>query len=668
MTYNNMCKPRHKAGKRSTSIARAVATLLAGSTVLLVHAQQSSPTPMSEMVVTATGFEQSLADAPASITVVSKEQLEGKRYRDVTDALQDIPGITIEGGSGGKIESTQIYIRGLGEDYTLFLVDGKPLGSSSQAYYNGFGSAQQTSWLPPMSAIERIEVIRGPMSSLYGSSALGGVINIITKKVTEKWGGSVTMDGVVQENSQAGSENQQRFYLSGPLAQNQLGLTLYGSRFKRNEDNYTGGYAERERKDLTAKLAWKLTDRQSVGLEATRGTGDNVRTARTGAAGSVQNERDYYALTHDIEWGARMRTSSFITQENVEITNGSNYSEYDATYLQTKTIVPLSRHMITFGAEYKKETTAHDASRFPGSRNINLDRWQAALFAEDEYFVTDQFSVVGGLRFDRNQHYGNELIPRLYGVYRLNEALTVKGGVSSGYKAPTLKQADDNIVEIAARGAAWDMGNRDLKPEKSTNYEIGLNWVPAQDVNASVTAYRTDFRNKISTQTICSSPTSAPACFYNGEVRSRINQYVNVSSAQIQGLEFAYSMPIALSMGRARLNTSYTYTDSEVEDGPTAGQPLNNLPRHMMNLGLDWNLTAQVKLWGKARYKGKTIDGGTAQLPAYTLVDLGATYQATSSIQLFAGLYNLLDKEVSTVDYGKTLDGRRLYVGLTAQF
>lgn len=655
------CPNLHRIGK-------AVLCLLAGSAVLLAQAQEAGDVKLSEVVVTATGFEQLLADAPASITVVSKEELEGKRYRDVTDALLDIPGVTIEGGAGGKIESTQIYIRGLGEDYTLFLVDGKPLGSSSQAYYNGFGGAQQTSWLPPMSAIERIEVIRGPMSSLYGSSALGGVINIITKKVATQWTGSVTVDGVVQENADAGSEQQQRFYLSGPLVQDRLGLTVYGSRFKRHEDAYIGGYAARENKDVTAKLSWKLSNHQTLGLEATHGTGDNVRSARTGSAGSVQNERNYYALTHEVDWGSRIRTNSFITQEKVEITNGSYQSEYQATYLQTKTVVPLAKHMLSFGGEYKKERTAHDGSRFPGSRNINLERWQMALFAEDEYFLTDKLSVVGGLRYDRNQHYGGEWIPRLYGVYRMHDSLTLKGGVSGGYKAPTLKQADDNIVEIAARGAAWDKGNKDLQPEKSTNYEIGLNWTPAQDVNASVTAYQTNFRDKISTETICRSPTSTPVCEYNGEVRSRINQYVNVSSATIKGLEMAYSMPIATPFGRAKFNTSYTFTHSDVDNGPNAGKPLNNLPRHMLNLGADWNVTGKVKLWGKARYKSKSIDGGSTQLPAYTLVDIGATYQATPHVQLFSGLYNLLDKSVNLADYGKTLDGRRLYIGLTAQF
>ncbi|MDR2334194.1 MAG: TonB-dependent receptor [Burkholderiaceae bacterium] len=650
------------------ALVQSTVLVLASCSSLLVHAQESgaqaAPAPLPDVVVTATGFEQSIVDAPASITVIPREQLEGRRYRDVTDALQDIPGVTIEGGAGGKIESTQIYIRGLGEDYTMFLVDGKPLGSSSQAYYNGFGGAQQTGWLPPVSAIERIEVIRGPMSSLYGSSALGGVINIITKKVASAWTGSVTVDGTVQENSKAGSENQQRFYLSGPIASDRLGLTVYGSRFKRNEDRFTGGYAGKEMKDITAKLAWKLSDSQTLGLEVTHGEGDNQRTVRTGAAGEVQNERNYLALSHDLNWGERFRTSSFLTRENVEIQNGSNYSEYQASFFNTKTVLPLGDHMVTVGGEYKSEKTNHDASRFPGSRNVNLSRWQMAAFVEDEYFLTEQLSVVGGLRYDRNEHYGSEFIPRLYGVYKLNPTVTLKGGVSGGYKAPTLKQADDNIVEIAARGAAWDMGNKDLKPEKSTNYEFGVNWMPDAETNAGVTIYKTDFRNKISTQTICTSPTTAPACVYNGETRARINQYVNVSSATINGLEATFGRRV----GALKLNTSYTFTDSQIDTGADKGKPLNNLPRHMLNVGADWSANSQLKFWGKARYKSKSIDGGTAQIPAYTLVDVGVNYKVHQNVHLFGGLYNLLDKTVNTADYGKTLDGRRLYVGLTAEF
>ncbi|MCK9563649.1 MAG: TonB-dependent receptor, partial [Bacteroidales bacterium] len=567
---------------------------------------------------------------------------------------------------GGKIESTSVNIRGMGESYVLFLVDGKPLGASSEAYYNGFGGAAQTGWLPPLSAIERIEVVRGPMSSLYGSSALGGVINIITKPVAEEWAGSVTVDTVLQEDSDAGTSYQGRFHVNGPLIQDKLGLVLYGSRYKRDEDDFTGGYARKVREDVTGKLRWKLSDRQSLEFEAGVAEHDNDRTEKTGSPGDMANQRVHLGLMHDITWRERFSTRSFLLSEEVEIENGTNESAYRATTLNSKTVMGLDSQMITLGGEYKEEEVDHNASRFPGSSTLDLSRWQAALFVEDEYFLTESFAITGGLRYDRNEHFGSEVTPRLYGVYHINPKLVVKGGVSGGYKTPTLKQTDDRIVENAARGASWDKGNPDLEPERSDNYEIGVNWTDPQGLSAGLTYYRTKFEDKISTTTICQSPAGEANCQGpDGSWRNRMSQYVNLDEATLQGVEVSFAMPIG---DRARLNTNYTWSDSEVTSGADEGSPLNNTPKHMLNVGIDWKVAERTSLWGKARYKSKTLESGTAQIPDYTLVDIGGSYKVFDNLTASVGLYNLLDKDINSDDFGKTLDGRRLYVGLTAEF
>ncbi len=131
---------------------------------------------LKQIVVTATGFEQNITDAPASITVIPGEELEKGVYRDLTDALKDVQGVAVTGPAAEK----DIFIRGLPGSYTLLLVDGKRQ-STRDARTNGNSGFEQ-SFLPPANAIERIEVIRGPMSSLYGSDAMGGVINVITKR------------------------------------------------------------------------------------------------------------------------------------------------------------------------------------------------------------------------------------------------------------------------------------------------------------------------------------------------------------------------------------------------------------------------------------------------------------------------------------------------------
>ncbi|MDH0897148.1 MULTISPECIES: TonB-dependent receptor [unclassified Pseudomonas] len=626
---------------------------------------------LNDIVVTASGYEQQLIEAPASITVIGKEQLEGKYYRDVTDALQDIPGVSIEGGAGGKLESTSINIRGLGEQYTLFMVNGKPLGASGEAYYNGFGSATQFGWLPPMSAIERIEVIRGPMSSLYGSSALAGVINIITKKATAReWSGTVSYDRLLHEDGDAGSANQARYYLSGPLVQEHLALSVYGSRHHRDEDEIVGGYPEKTAIDNTVLLDIVVNDMHSFQLEAGRNESDNERTEKSGAAGDMDNVRTHYGITHDLDWGDNIRTTTFATTAKEEIENGSSESTYSNDLINSKTVIPLERHTITVGGEYKWETIEHDQGRFYGA-DMELERWQRALFVEDEYYLTDAFSLTAGLRYDENEHYGEEIIPRLYGVYRFSDEWVLKGGVSGGYKAPSLKQADSSIVENAGRGRSYDMGNSDLKPESSINYELGLMWDAVNGIRSGATVFFTEFEDKIDKRLYCTSPASAPTCTVNGIApRQTINQYVNQDAAELSGVELFFNMPLG---ERVDLKTNYTFSDSEITESEASpddiGKPFNNLPKHMFNVGLDWRATDSLNLWTKARYKSETVsDEDLEQRPAYTLVDLGGLYRVNKHLDVYAGLYNVFDKDISSEDYGKTLDGRRLNVGVSLSF
>lgn len=624
---------------------------------------------LDNIVVTAAGYEQQLIDAPASITVITAEDLEGKYYRDVTDALQDIPGVSIEGGAGGKLESTSINIRGLGEAYTLFLVNGKPLGASTEAYYNGYGSATQVSWMPPLASIERIEVIRGPMSSLYGSSALAGVINVITKEVNDEWNGRISYDTVLQENDDAGTSHQANFYASGPLIKDRLGLTLYGAKYERDEDNIEGGYTDNQRLDGTAKLNLVVNDSNSVELEAGRGEHENERTSKSGSPGEMNNTRTHYGFTHTLGWADNFETRTFVIDEKVEIENGSVASEYTSTLANTKTVMPLQHQTLTLGGEYKWETTGHDASRFYGrTDSLELERWQRALFIEDEFYVTDNLSITGGLRYDENEHYGEELIPRVYGVYRFSDEWVLKGGVSGGYKAPTLKQADSNIVENAARSRAFDMGNPDLKPESSINYEAGLMWDAMNGINSGLTVYYTEFEDQIGKRVICDTRDgSDPVCEVNGVTRQYINQYVNHDSAELRGVEMFFNIPL----GPVELKTNYTFSDSEVteskDDPQSVGQPFNNLPKHMVNVGVDWEASQALGLWAKARYKSKTVDDDNS-VPAYTLVDMGGLYHLSESFDVYAGLYNVFDKEVTDEDYGKTLDGRRLNLGVAFNF
>ena len=200
---------------RRTLLASAISTLSSGT----LWAQEAPR--LDDMVVTASGFEQSVSDAPASISVISREELERGHYQDVTDALRHVPGVIVTGGGAGD-NGHDISIRGMPSQYTLILVDGRPQ-NSRESRPNGSAGFEQD-WLPPLQAIERIEVVRGPMSTLYGSDAIGGVINVITRKVAQEWHGNVQLDTVLQESSDSGDSRQANFYLSGPLIDDRLSL------------------------------------------------------------------------------------------------------------------------------------------------------------------------------------------------------------------------------------------------------------------------------------------------------------------------------------------------------------------------------------------------------------------------------------------------------------
>ncbi len=242
---------------------------------------------LDQVVVTAAGFEQKLTDAPASISLISREELQKRPYMTLIDAVNDLEGIDV-GETSDKTGQKTISIRGMGADYTLILIDGRRQNNHGDIYPNSFGG-NQFNHIPPLDMIERIEVIRGPASTLYGSDALGGVVNIITRKVSDRWRGSATVTHNVQEHSEFGSDSTLDFAVMGPILGDTLGLTLRGARYERDASNpeydtvYDPSGAPHERslgfggggktvdnhnQTVGISLAWTPTDNQSVIVDA----------------------------------------------------------------------------------------------------------------------------------------------------------------------------------------------------------------------------------------------------------------------------------------------------------------------------------------------------------------------------------------------------------------
>ncbi|WGI24499.1 ligand-gated channel protein [Halomonas alkaliantarctica] len=647
---------------RRSLLASAISTLASGA----LWAQEAPR--LDDMVVTASGFEQQITNAPASISVVSREELERGHYQNVTDALRDVPGVIITGGGAGD-NGQDISIRGMPSQYTLILVDGRPQ-NSRESRPNGSAGFEQD-WLPPLQAIERIEVVRGPMSTLYGSDAIGGVINVITRKVAQEWHGNVQLDTVLQEDSDSGDSRQANFYLSGPLVGDRLGLQLYGRTSQRDEDNIINGYEDKSLQSLTARLSLAASDNHDFTAEA--GITEQERQSLMGNSapsegcrgGCEDSFNDYthrhIALTHSGRFDIGT-SESFIQRETSE--NPSRDIEITNTTAKTSLVMPLGAHMVTLGANYEKESLEDNTTNQISSRT-EIDNTQWALFAENEWLLTNAWALTGGLRLDNDDNFGSHISPRLYSVWNMTPHWTLKGGVSTGYRSPNLREITPDWGQISRGGNVY--GNPDLEPETSLNKELALLYANDNGLNGSVTVFHNDFDDKI-TRIACPDDICTDGANQFG---SDPTYRVNVDKAITQGAEVSIAAPLNDAL---ELTASYTFTDSEQKSGEYAGEPLTQLPRHQVSATLDWQASAKLTQWTKVTYRGEESQPTTGPsqrsivAPSYTFVDAGVGYQLNESTQLNAGIYNLFDETIDYDEYGYVEDGRRVWLGLNVAF
>lgn len=702
----------HTAAFRSATQRRALsftllqtALLTAFSTSALAQsAATSNAVTLDSIVVSASGFEQDIKEAPASISVVTREELESGAFRDLTDALRNVEGVSITGaaaqqGGGGQ----DISVRGMPGAYTLILVDGKRQGTR-EARTNG-NAGYEAGWIPPLEAIERIEVIRGPMSSLYGSDAMGGVINIITRKVAKKWGGSARVEGSLQERSALGNSGGTNFYLSGPVKQDLVGLALFGGYFNRAEDEVINGFNKAENYNVNARLSVTPTANHDVVFDVGRSNqnisynrGESIAT--TTASSRSVNRRDNIGLTHTGRWGDLGTSTVSIYQEEAYRRNfNTETNEVPAepnvlrnTVGDAKWTIPFASHLLTVGGQYRKE--AFTATNYVGRECIlpggdctgapnnsgsyrpiqdsgaRLSTVTRAVFAEDEWSLTDRLILTGGVRLDDHEVFGKEWTPRGYAVYKLSNAWTLKGGVSKGYKAPS---ARDILPGYSLSSGGGNGGgsivirsNPDLQPETSTNQEVSLQYANNTGLSGGVTLFNNDFKNKITEVTL---PGVADPAFPGATIRSR----VNVGKAVLRGVEGNLRWALTNSVS---VRGTYTFIRSRITDDPVNGQTglqLAGTPKQVLSATVEWKPTQASTAWTRVlaydqQMKLNRTSATPTISPGYTLVDLGASYKLNKNTTLNAAIYNLGDKRLNYDTANLWLDGRRLWVSAVVTF
>lgn len=670
------CLRCHKRAVLVCGLSCVLATTFGCGAVQAKNKSAGSLVKLDNVVVSAAGFEQMLDDAPASISVIPRQELQKKAYRDITDALADIPGVFITGSGSAR----DISVRGMAPGYTMILVDGQRQ-NSRETRPNADGPGIEQGWLPPLQAIERIEVIRGPMSSLYGSDAMGGVVNIITRKVASEWMGSARAEITAQEDSRSGDQYQGSVYAAGPLVSDRLGIQAWAEKSRRQEDRIEHGFNRQDTESGTVKLGFSPSSDHDVMAEAahtrqnrTSTPGRSIALETSTGAPNTPSVTDYdqarYALTHIGRFGGISSNSYW--QHN-DFDNPTRDMRLRSNELNSQWNIPLNRQLLSVGAQYQNETLDDFGNQYRPEVS-RLERYQWAVYGEDEWLMTDSLALTGGLRMTRDENYGTHWTPRLYAVWHAAPGLSVKAGLSTGFKAPGLRQTVADWGQITGgRGGvpAIIMGNPDLKPEKSVSQELGVTW-SAESWTGSLTLFNTGFRDKISEVRRCTDPDDQPTChvFPGDEGYKFISDRVNVDRAALRGVEATANWQLRDDISLA---ANYTYTWSRQKSGDFAGQPLNKIPEHMLNTTLEWTPTDWVSAWSRVNFRGRTSDylSRTAMAkgtPSYAFADAGINYSFSRQVSAGLGVYNLLDKRVSYEDYDEVHDGRRYWAQLTVSF
>jgi len=616
----------------------------------------------TEIVVTATRTQQTITDAPATMSVVTGTELRRRPVQDLAEALENEPGLTI---NGIGMTRRGISIRGMSNEHVLTLVDGRRINdSASNMAHVDF----DLGWVPSI-AIDRIEVVRGPLSALYGSEALAGVVNVITRRPEQRREASaLAMQGF--RDGRGGDTTQLSALMGGPIVEDRLGVVAWGEYRRRNrtqsrEDPLQSELEARDALSGNVIVWWKPAEGQRI--EIGQAVVDDDRARDTVTTGSVPvyyqyqdhvtRAQTYGSYAGTWNWGevqARAYHSVLrrVNERDQDQTPTQPTRTVDDVIDGRATINAFTGNRLTFGAEHRHEYLRDSTVNTDGETSVNHD----ALFVQDEWNFSDLGSLTLGSRFDHHPAYGWQTSPRAYLVLKPVEGLVLRGGVGKAFKAPSLKQLSLDYITVAAGGRFIITGNPDLKPETSTAYEAGATYY-GDNWHVGATLFQNDVKGLV--QTIC-----VENCGIRGSER---RAYVNVDKARIRGLELGVEWDPVETLS---LSASYTYVDPQ---DLSNDQELAERPNNSIKWALGWEPVTGSRLNLRGRYIGKQTvyeDDLPVRLKGYDLWSVDVSHALNERLTLKAGVDNIFKKRLTedSALYSYAEPGRVFFIGLGAGF
>lgn len=561
------------------------------------------------IVITAERRQQTLLQSPSSVAVVTRAQIEARKSFDLVDAIRLLPGVSVsQSGTFGK--SASIFLRGTNSNHTLVLVDGVRANSPQDGRFD-IGQI-------PIENVEQIEIVRGPASALYGSDAIGGVINIITRRGQ----GPIRTGGQLEYGSFA--TQKQVVTVSGASDKNRVSFSAF-----RNKTD--GNFQNDDFRDLGASLRFD----RAIGGNANLVFIGRTSSAKFGVPGQRflsfdPNQRgtsrdSTVSLAYTNQVGKRNDRVTVglydrhLTDDDTRATtspapNPSRFSN-QVLSLDAQTGYRFNQNTVIGGLELRRESADIFSSSSFGESAYDRSTRTYALFAQDEYRSGD-FALVPGVRYENNSQFGDFTSYRLAGAYNVNPATKIKASFGTAFKAPPF----DSLYFP-------NFGNPNLVPERSRGFDLGVRRELNKRGGVELTYFNNRIRNLIG---------SDPTTFLP----------ININSARTSGAELSYDQEFG---GGLRFITSGTYTHTRSTSGPLLRRPKFNLSSDLVYQRGPYDLDLSVLVQGR-RFDADFINEFTArEYGGFARVDFAFGYRLKNGVQPYIRINNLLNRNYQEV-------------------
>lgn len=639
--------------KKVQSLRNAVmVSLLAGTTVVwggtAFAAEDLQEFALDDMVVTATRTESKMVDVPVNTTVISAEKIADRHYLDVADALKDVPGANVLDTGVGAYEKKVVLN---GDERVLVLVDGKrvniDMGTMSRASYD-------LNQMPDVSLIERIEVVKGHGGALYGSDAVGGVINIITKKMDHSYG-KVSMG--------FGSHQARDAKAMYTIKEGKTGVMVAASKYKQGYHEYKDAKTEAnkrwpaastyENEKVSVKLSQELSETSNLELGYDFSKFEGVRSYSTKAkSASFSNKKtnDFYAK---YDWTVNDKDQGFIQlyRNKYDYYNAGDMYETDTGFEAQQNITLSDNNRLVVGASYRK-AKALNATSYTAEKSIN----NKAVFVSDQWEFAPSWTLDAGVRYDKHSTAGSKTTWSAGLNKKFDENSHAYFNWGQVFKAPTLDDLYYYSVMEWGSSKYENYGNPNLKPEKGDTWTIGYGTKIADKTSVNISYFKSKLEDAIDWDTTYSA---------NGSVSIARN----VDKQKKNGMELSVGHELN---DNCNLEASYTYIRVKNNDnGSGYVRDANYIP-NMYRFGVRyhddlWNADLFLR-GGSGADKSAYVDS------KYMTLDMSVAYKATKDLSFYAKGYNLFNKAyaesagVNGGTYTYPAQGRRFIIGAEYTF